>query len=107
MEAIKKFTRTKEDFECEKCGAFVEGDGYTNHCPHCLYSLHVDIYPGDRKAGCGGLMDPVGLEEKNGRYRVTHQCLICGYTKINMISKDDDFSVVLAIAKKIAEEKNR
>ncbi|MFA6992594.1 MAG: RNHCP domain-containing protein, partial [Candidatus Gracilibacteria bacterium] len=39
----KRFSRTIEDFVCEKCGAKVKGDGYTNHCPKCLWSKHVDI----------------------------------------------------------------
>ncbi|HCR42265.1 TPA: hypothetical protein DIV45_02815, partial [Patescibacteria group bacterium] len=38
----KNFIRTKEDFTCENCGHRVKGSGYTNHCPKCLYSQHVD-----------------------------------------------------------------
>ena len=51
-----RFTRVVEDFTCGQCGAAVTGDGYTNHCPLCLWSRHVDINPGDRAAECGGLM---------------------------------------------------
>ena len=40
-----KFKRKKENFVCENCGAEVKGDGFTNHCPKCLYSKHVDIFP--------------------------------------------------------------
>ena len=36
----RNFQRHVEDFECEHCGAFVEGDGYTNHCPACLWCKH-------------------------------------------------------------------
>ncbi len=75
-----RFQRTKENFVCENCGAYVEGDGYTDHCPHCLYSKHVDVYPGDRQAECGGLMEPVGLEIKGGGYRIEYRCQKCGYT---------------------------
>lgn len=51
---IKKFQRTTENFVCEKCGFIVEGNGYTNHCPNCIWSKHVDIHPGDRASLCGG-----------------------------------------------------
>ncbi|MEK7158524.1 MAG: RNHCP domain-containing protein, partial [Patescibacteria group bacterium] len=44
----RTFQRRVEDFTCESCGAQVTGDGYTNHCPQCLVSKHVDVYPGDR-----------------------------------------------------------
>lgn len=30
------------------------GSNHRNHCPNCLYSLHVDIEPGDRESECGG-----------------------------------------------------
>ena len=53
---MKKFIKVKEDFVCEHCGAEVKGDGYTNHCPKCLWSKHVDVHPGDRAAECGGMM---------------------------------------------------
>ena len=29
------------------------GSNHRNHCPNCLYSLHVDIEPGDRESECG------------------------------------------------------
>lgn len=38
----KNFTRVIEDFICENCGTEVKGNGYTNHCPKCLWSKHVD-----------------------------------------------------------------
>jgi len=47
------FTRNIENFTCERCGAAVEGNGFTNHCPACLCSKHVDINPGDRAAARG------------------------------------------------------
>jgi len=45
----KKFQKRIENFTCEKCGLFVKGTGYTDHCPNCLWSKHMDINPGDRK----------------------------------------------------------
>ncbi|MDO8555438.1 MAG: RNHCP domain-containing protein [bacterium] len=94
----KKFQRTKEDFVCEKCGLVVEGSGYTNHCPCCLWSKHVDVNPGDRQAVCQGLMEPVGVEFKNGRYAIFHRCLSCDSEKRNKASKDDKFEVILQLS---------
>src|SRR5690606_13518864 len=76
--AMKKFQRTTEDFTCTKCGVEVKGDGYTNHCPSCLYSRHVDIHPGDRAENCGGMMAPMGLKQKGGDWVLLHQCEKCG-----------------------------
>ena len=100
---MKQFTRTREDFICEHCGAKVKGDGYTNHCPHCLYSKHVDINPGDRSADCGGLMEPVGLELKDGKYVLVHRCAECGYIRRNKVVETDDFSAVLELSRRQAE----
>ena len=61
---MRKFQRKKEDFICENCNKKVKGDGYTNHCPACLWSKHVDINPGDRLAECKGMMKPIGLDKK-------------------------------------------
>jgi len=60
----KKFQRQKEDFVCGECGTTVSGTGYTNHCPQCLWSMHVDVNPGDRAAACGGMMEPKKVEKK-------------------------------------------
>ncbi len=95
---MKKFTRTTENFICEHCGAEVKGNGYTNHCPQCLYSKHVDINPGDREADCGGLMEPVDFEQKNGKYIIVHRCQKCGFVRKNKVSDDDDFQAVLQLA---------
>ena len=82
---MRKFQRKIENFVCEHCGRTVTGNGYTNHCPDCLYSKHVDIAPGDRAAACGGLMRPVGSELKGGDYFVQHECTRCGFRRKNKI----------------------
>ena len=48
-------------------GKKVEPLGYTsrNHCPFCLWSLHVDENPGDRACECGGEMGIPGLMDYN------------------------------------------
>jgi rubrerythrin len=94
----KKFQKKVEDFTCEHCGKEVKGNGFTNHCPYCLWSKHVDINPGDRLATCGGMMKPIMVEMEKQEYILTHQCEKCGYTKRNKLSPDDDFDEVTNIA---------
>lgn len=70
-----------EAFTCGHCGAEVPPGGapVRDHCPRCLRSLHVDVVPGDRAAGCGGLLDPVALLLESGGVRVIlHKCRACG-----------------------------
>ncbi len=85
------FKRTKEDFKCEYCGKQVNGDGFTNHCPQCLWSKHVDIDPGDRASECGGLMRPVSFEEDGGEYKIIHRCVECSFEKRNKLQNKDNF----------------
>ncbi len=98
----RRFQRTTEDFTCERCGFRVRGSGYTNHCPRCLWSKHVDVNPGDRRATCQGLMESVGVESKGGAYTILHRCTSCGFEKRNKTSPDDDFDVILRISRRSA-----
>lgn len=70
-----------EGFACLCCGALVPPGGarVRDHCPRCLRSLHVDVVPGDRAAGCGGLLDPVGfwMEGRDG-VLIRYRCRKCG-----------------------------
>ena len=95
----KKFQKRKEDFICEHCGKTVIGNGYTNHCPYCLWSKHVDINPGDRAETCQGLMKPIGIESKGAEFVVIQQCQKCGFQRKNKICAQDDFEQVLKITK--------
>lgn len=95
----KKFQRKKEDFICENCQTEVMGNGYTNHCPRCLWSKHVDINPGDRAESCQGMMEPVGIQIRNGKYFILHRCLGCGFERFNSVRDEDDFNAVLAMVK--------
>ena len=94
---VKKFERKIENFSCENCGTFVQGDGYTDHCPFCLYSKHVDINPGDRGCECKGLMEPVRAEVKKDGYRIYYRCLDCGYNHRVRSSIEDSFEVILSL----------
>ncbi|MDP1743689.1 MAG: RNHCP domain-containing protein [Candidatus Amesbacteria bacterium] len=90
----KKFQKKVEDFWCQNCGADVVGNGYTNHCPKCLYSKHVDINPGDRLNSCQGMMKPINIETKDGGFVVIHKCERCGEEKRNKTSSLDSLSIV-------------
>jgi len=94
------FRRCKEDFDCLRCGASVAGDGYTNHCPRCLWSRHVDVNPGDRSADCGGMMEPIGLEQRRGKQLLLHRCTRCGLERRNRRSENDDFEAILQVSAK-------
>jgi predicted RNA-binding Zn-ribbon protein involved in translation (DUF1610 family) len=99
------FTRKKEDFICEHCGIEVIGTGYTNHCPKCLWSKHVDVDPGDRAATCGGMMEPVNVEIVGREQKILYRCVKCGFERKNKVGERDDFDVVVKIAKKIADSR--
>jgi hypothetical protein len=100
---MKQFTRTIEDFECLHCGAAVRGTGYTNHCPNCLWSLHVDINPGDRANPCRALMEPIAIEVKAGRHTVISECTCCGHRHRNKTSDGDSMAAILEVARKSSE----
>ena len=99
----KRFARRVEDFVCGNCGAEVTGDGYTNHCPACLWSLHVDVNPGDRAESCGGAMRPIGIETKGGKRALVHRCEKCGAERRCKTSPGDDAEALYALARASAE----
>ncbi|PCI29110.1 hypothetical protein COB52_02855 [Candidatus Kaiserbacteria bacterium] len=98
------FKKNKEDFDCENCGESVVGNGYTNHCPKCLFSKHVDIDPGDRLEGCHGLMSPIQVLAEGDSYILVHKCVKCGFTKRNKMSVTDNIEAAVEIARKIANK---
>ena len=77
----KRFRKKDEAFLCAHCGKEVlpMGTSSRNHCPFCLWSLHVDINPGDRANTCGGILRPIKVEPdpKKG-YIIIHRCEKCG-----------------------------
>jgi len=93
-----KFKRTVENFVCEHCGVQVTGNGYTNHCPKCLWSKHVDINPGDRANYCHDLMQPIGIEKHGDTTNVVHKCVKCGFTKHNKSTSEDNFETILRLS---------
>ena len=93
-----KFQKKVEDFTCEHCHKEVKGDGFTNHCPHCLWSKHVDVNPGDRQSTCGGVMQPINFMSERTGYSLIHRCMKCGHEKKNQLSDKDDFDAAVKFA---------
>ena len=96
------FKKKDSGFICGNCGKEVSPLGYTsrNHCPYCLYSLHVDIEPGDRLNECKALMAPSQIEYKaNKGYVILHKCTRCGEFKRNKCADDDNYELILSIMK--------
>ncbi len=86
-------------FVCKNCGRTVSliapGTKNRNHCPFCLYSVHVDEAKGDRKSPCGGLMVPIGRFYKpDGEEVIVHRCGKCGFVRWNRVAGDDSFDLV-------------
>ncbi len=94
----KNFIKKTEDFVCGHCGAKIKGNGYTNHCPACLWSRHVDIIPGDRASECEGLMEPAGIEKEHGKFAIVHKCAKCGYVKKNKADVADNFEEIIKLS---------
>lgn len=85
-------------FICALCGAEVKpltNGSYRNHCPHCLYSVHIDNIPGDRANDCFGLMKPVGVRyHRNKGWQLIHCCQKCCTEKMNRTAPDDMEAII-------------
>ncbi len=88
----RRFTVINEAFTCVVCGCAVQplAASCRNHCPQCLCSLHVDRFPGDRGAECGGIMHPVSVQltARKG-WVVHHRCEVCGAQSVNKLALED------------------
>ena len=73
---MKKFSMRDEEFICNNCLKKVNKLDYTarDHCPHCLYSKHVDIFPGDRQNTCLGKMMPIRIEKFKKTFKIIYTC---------------------------------
>ena len=101
----RRFSKNDSGFVCAHCGRRVEPLGYSsrNHCPFCLCSLHVDVFPGDRANSCGGLLRPISArpDAKKG-YIITHKCDRCGAIVHNRAATDavcqpDDIALIIRL----------
>ncbi|HPC37657.1 MAG TPA: RNHCP domain-containing protein [Candidatus Paceibacterota bacterium] len=113
---IQKESQQEKEFDCLNCGEIVFyspfiGTAHRNHCPFCLWSKHVDLKTGDRKAKCLEAMKPIGLTfkqeglnkyglKRRGELMIIHQRLKCGKISINRLAGDDDEKMILQILEK-------
>lgn len=90
----------RDPFTCGHCGErvgpTVSGGHHRNHCPHCLYSLHIDDRRmGDRASTCGGLMAPVAtFRRPKGEAVIIHRCERCELERHNRLAADDSLLVL-------------
>lgn len=94
------FIKNDNEFVCINCSRKVEKLKYTSrdHCNYCLYSIHVDVFPGDRANDCKGVLKPINVEidSKKGK-QIVYKCLKCGKTVRNVVAKDDDEEMIYKI----------
>jgi len=97
---MKKFNMIDESFICEYCGMNVDKLNYTarDHCPHCLYSKHVDIMPGDRANDCHGLLKPIGIEKYKNTYKIIYKCSKCNQLHKNVMASDDNYDLIVKLS---------
>ena len=77
----KRFVKNDNGFVCAHCGAEVVPmeKSSRDHCPVCLYSLHVDVLPGDRANECRGKLKPVQcLPDPKKGFVIVYRCEKCG-----------------------------
>lgn len=88
-----------ETFICENCEEEVDilKGSARDHCNKCLYSKHVDIFPGDRKNKCMGLLKPIAVEKFKDTYKIIYKCDKCGEIHKNIMADDDNFEEILKL----------
>ncbi len=75
------------------------GTRHRNHCPSCLWSLHLDRKSGDRGAGCSGRMEPIAVWVRSSdEWALVHRCVSCQALKSNRIAGDDNEFVLMSLA---------
>ncbi len=94
---------TPEEFRCARCGwrisATAAGTRHRNHCPQCLWSVHVDNRPGDRVAACRAAMEPIAVwVQPDGEWALVHRCSDCGAVRTNRIAGDDNPAALMSLA---------
>lgn len=94
------FMELDEEFICENCGKKVKKLLYSSrdHCPHCLFSKHVDINPGDRMNSCKGLLRPVEIEKFKDTFKIIYKCEKCNDIHKNIMAKDDNMNEIINLS---------
>jgi Zn finger protein HypA/HybF involved in hydrogenase expression len=97
---MKKFIRNDQEFICENCHKQVSKLNYTSrdHCNFCLYSKHVDIFPGDRLNECLGMLKPIGIEKFKNTYKIIYRCDKCNKIHKNIVSNDDNMDLIISLS---------
>ncbi len=103
MSRTEKRAIETHTFACGHCGRTVppslSGSHQRNHCPACLRSIHLDITTGDRRSGCRGIMDPIGIWVKeNKEWALIHRCRKCGFIRANRVAADDNEILLFTMA---------
>lgn len=98
--AARKFQENNQGFQCVQCGVDVptHPTSSRDHCTDCLYSLHVDIFPGDRANPCRGVLQPVGISQSNGKQQIVYKCEKCGEIEKNIVAPDDDIDRLVEVS---------
>lgn len=97
---MKKFNMIDEEFICENCNKKVDKLRYSarDHCPFCLYSKHVDIFPGDRANECKGLLKPISIEKFKNTFKIIYKCEKCNQLHKNIVATDDNFDLIVDLS---------
>ena len=76
------------------------GTRHRNHCPTCLWSLHVDDdVPSHRDADCASSMEPIGVTVRDdGEWALVHRFAGCSTVHVNRIAGDDNPLVLMRLA---------
>ncbi len=104
------FLKNDQSFICVNCGSQVEKLGYTSrdHCNKCLYSLHVDIEPGDRLNECKGMLKPINVLDTGKKHmQIEYICTKCGKKTRNIVAADDSKEEILNIVRNYAKAGGR
>lgn len=107
----KRFQKNDNGFVCIGCGRQVPPNRVTSrdHCPFCLTSLHVDLFPGDRANPCGGKLIPIGTEPHPKKGFVIHyKCEKCNAKVSNKAAMTgdcpDDTDLLIRLTANTTEE---
>ncbi len=99
---MKRFNEVDQEFICDNCKKKINKLNYSSrdHCNYCLYSKHVDIFPGDRASLCKGNLIPIDIEKHKDTYKVIYKCDKCNMIRKNVVANDDSFDKILEIMSK-------
>lgn len=100
------FVKNDNEFNCINCGKRIEKLKYTSrdHCNSCLYSLHVDVFPGDRANECKGILVPINVIQTSKKGQVIiYRCSKCGVEVRNIVAEDDDRETIYKVVEKFSK----